>query len=179
MNNITTKEQLIKEKGVEIRVQRTDDVLMKLRDVGYKWNGGDIIKKDDYKSRHTVHIYEKSITISSRSYDIKAEAFLSWFNPEPKLTTTLELENATEFKSAPLTKREYLLKLVAKMEANKKEFNETVDKQIEKLNKEMCCDGCYIQSDGKYKMHEYKLDQSTAVKVADFINGMESTMEAK
>jgi hypothetical protein len=105
-------------------------------------------------------------------------------NPEPKLTIDIEsiAPQANEWqdvKPEPMTKREYLLKLVAKMEANKKEFNETTDKQIEKLNKEMCCDGCYIQSDGKYKMHEYKLDQSTAVKVADFINGMESTMEAK
>jgi hypothetical protein len=62
------------------------------------------------------------------------------------------------------------------MEANKKEFNETVDKQIEKLNKEMTCGGCYIQADGQYNIQDHKIYPITAIEVADFIKDMETKM---
>lgn len=104
-------------------------------------------------------------------------------NPEPKLVLdikrngegdyTIQLKQRTEEPPKGLTRREWLLKRVKEVEANKKEFNETADKAIEKLHKEMCCDGCYVQEDGKYKMHEHKIDQLTAVKIAAFINNME------
>jgi len=83
-----------------------------------------------------------------------------------------------EFDEAcPLTKREYLLDRIAKIEANKKEFNGVADKAIEELHEKMTCDACYLQEDGLIYVNENRMNINVAIMVADFVKDMESEHE--
>jgi hypothetical protein len=94
---ITSKEQLIKEKGTAIKVQNTDAVLRKLNKLGYVWNitEGDI-ENGSADGSTTIHIYDKYICHSSDSYDIKAETFFSWFATEETKTKSEDVMSITK-----------------------------------------------------------------------------------
>ncbi len=191
-SNMITREELLK-KVTGKPIEATRDVFSAIKDMGFTWGATDrlVSVNADAKSHqeHCITLYgsgtgrcdKPHICYCSKiSLKISAKEFLSYFKSETTLDIkekdgdyTLQYKQRTDEPPKQITKREYLLKLVATMEDNKKEFNKTVDKQIEKLNEEMTCDGCYIQADGKYKIHEYKLEQSTAIVVSDFIKDME------
>jgi hypothetical protein len=106
------KEELIEKIGDGVAIQGTNRVLDKLRELGFIWCDSSPITAMNFRHTTSIHVHTAStgydfyhIAKSGREPLITEKEFLSYFNPEPKLTIKLELENATEFKEVhePMT----------------------------------------------------------------------------